>query len=460
MTAPDVPFSVEDVSTWTYESVKSCVQGSNRLLKSFFQHFFGWSEEELTCIEVEKHFDPTKKFPATGPQTKLRHTVQMNLVRDWPDLFVNRHGPYPPDWFAAELISRSPSHMKPFDMKNVVQQFISLTRKGGSVHERRRKRLEHDGRAEEHAANDAEDDDEEDDDSYRVLNKRPRTSRVGRTTLLPNTTSMNMQPSPNTTAARLQANVNTEPPNVGLTSQTYGKVYSQVTSTTRDKKTATNPLGLILYITRVTIVNQALVLERDRFGLVENLFEKCRLVETYFQELIFGNPLYDKPTFLWFFDDTSEDKPRSINNRPSAEAAIAILRDRAQRAGATGIQLFDAPDYDTAALVPVHEVTRKDGFVQRVSFELEIDNEIDNEIDDENNDDDDVEEAEKASRVDSGYEYRDGDIQGELQLDDVAVKEEFESKPNITWAGQPQQENRVESSSESEEEEDIRRFYR
>jgi uncharacterized membrane protein YvbJ len=111
-------------------------------------------------------------------------------------------------------------------------------------------------------------------------------------------------------------------------------------------------------------------------------------------------------------------------------------------------------------LVPVHEATRKDDFVERVSFELEIDNE-------ENDDDeDDMEEAEKASKVDSAYESRDGELQlddvtseREPQLDDVAVKEEFGDKPSITWAGQ-QQENKVESESESDEDEDIGSFYR
>jgi hypothetical protein len=460
MSASDMLFSEEDVSTWTYESVRACVQGSKRLLKPFFQNFFSWSEEEykearrLACNEVLKHFDPAKKFPITGPQAKLRHTVQMNLIQDWPDLFVNRHGPDPPAWFDAELISRSPSisDTKPFDMKNVVQQFISFTRKAVPQHERRRRCLKRDGCAEE---DEEEEEADDDDDGYHVLNKRPRTSWLGTPTILANTTSTTMQPSLHTITRSSQANMNTELPSVGLISHTDRKSSSLIASTTGDQKRASNPLGLILYITRVTIVNQALVLGRDRFGLVENLFERGRLVETYFQELVFGNPLYNKPTFLWFFDDTSEDRPRSINNRPSAEVAISMLRDRAERTGATGIQLLDAPDHDTAALVPVHEVSREHDFVQRVSFELEIDDEID---DDE---DDDVEEAEKASRVDSAYESRDG----ELQLDDVAVKEEFESKPNITWAGQQQQqqqqqENKIGSDSESEEEEGIRRFYR
>jgi hypothetical protein len=262
------------------------------------------------------------------------------------------------------------------------------------------------------------------------------------------------------TAAPNQASKDAKPREIGSNFSRNGAAYSQDTTNSNEKKRASNPLGLILYITCVTIVDQNLNLERDRFSLVDNLFENGQLIESRIQKLVFGNPQDNKPTFLWFFDDTSGDKPRSIKNRPSAEAAIAILRARAERAEATGIQLFDAPDRDTAALVPVHEATRKDDFVERVSFELEIDNE-------ENDDDeDDMEEAEKASKVDSAYESRDGELQlddltseREPQLDDVAVKEEFGDKPSITWAGQ-QQENKVESESESDEDEDIGSFYR
>jgi hypothetical protein len=198
-------------------------------------------------------------------------------------------------------------------------------------------------------------------------------------------------------------------------------------------------------------VDQILVLERDRFGLVDNLFEKGRLIEPYIQELIFDNPVDNKLTFLWFFDKTSDDKPRMIKNRPSAEAAIFLLRARAERTDGTGIQMFDAADLDTAALIPVHEVTRKDDFFQRVSFELEI-----NEEDENDDNDEDDEHMEQESKVNSAYESRDG----ELQLDDVAVKEEVQGGPNITWAGQQQQpEKKVESESESDEDEDIGGFY-
>jgi hypothetical protein len=461
-----MPFDQEDISTWTHQRVKLHVESSKRKLKSFYQNFFGWSEDEYkeakehAVAELRKHFNLTKKFPTIGPQAKLRHTVQTNLVRDWPDLFVNRHGSNPPAWFDAELISRPPppSHTRSFDMKNVVQQFISLSRGHQGRHLKRDNRAQDDGNDEE---DDDDDEDDEDDDSYRVLHKRPRISMVGTNTLLGNSASTSMRSSPYTAATSPRASADMEPPDVGSNSGRDGKASSRIATTSRGTIRASNPLGLILYITRVTIVDQVLVLERDRFGLVENLFERGRLIESYIQELVFGNPLYNKPTFLWFFDDTSEDKPRSINNRPSAEVAIIMLRARAERAGATGIQLFDAPECETAALVPVHEVDRKDDFVQRVSFELEIDNgDVDHDDGGGDVDVDTQEEAEMASRMDSAYESRDG----ELQLDDVVVKKECESKPNITWAGQQQQqqeqENKIESDSESEEEEGIGRFYR
>lgn len=139
-----------------------------------------------------------------------------------------------------------------------------------------------------------------------------------------------------------------------------------------------------------------------------------------------------------------------IKNRPSAEAALHKLKARAERSEADGIQLFDAADRDTAALVPVHEVNRKDDFVERVSFELEIDNGNDDDDDNAN----DVEEAEKASKVDPACGSRDG----ELKLDDMAVKEESDRALDITWAGEQQQDNSDESESESEEDEVIRRF--
>jgi hypothetical protein len=448
MTTSEMPFTEQDISTWTHKRVKLHIQSSKNKLKSFYLNFFGWSGDEYkeakdhTVAQLREHFDLTKKFPTTGPQAKLRYTIQTNLVRDWPELFVDRHGPDPPAWFDVDLISRPPSDGDPFNMKNVVQQFISHTRNFSRHHFANLKRKHH-----------AEyDDDDEENRSDVVLNKQPRTTQPDRPTPLSIATSTSVPLGLPVGASRFRASGQGKPPGRSLDpreedSLSDGATYHPATTTRRYSS-----LSLVLYIIRVTIVDQTLVLERDRFGIVDNLFERGRLVESYIHELVFGNTLNDKPTFLWYFDDTSDDKPRCIRNRPSAEAAIIMLREQADRAGATGIQLFDAPDCDTAALVPVHEVTRKNDFVQRASFELEIDNE---ENDDDN--DDDREEAEKASKVDSAYESRDG----ELEMDDITVKEETESGPEITWAGQQQQsEKKVESKSESDEDEDIGGFYR
>ncbi|CAD0111985.1 unnamed protein product [Aureobasidium uvarum] len=278
--------------------------------------------------------------------------------------------------------------------------------------------------------------DDDDDDGYQVLNKRPRTS----STPFPNTTSMSMPPSPSATTSGSQASWSMKLPNMNSIHNGTGKASSQITTAQSSNAGGNNSVGLIIFITRVAIVDQALVLERDRFGIVDNLFERGRLIEPYVHELVFGNPLDDKPTFLWFFDDTSDDKPRRIRNKPSLEAAIVILKSRAERAEATGIQVFDAPDRVTAALVPIHEVTRKVDFVQRVSFELEIDN----------GEESCEDECNKKLGADIVYESRNG----ELQLDHQPVKEEIDIKPDIkpdiTWERQPQVD--VESESESEEE--------
>ncbi|KAI4759899.1 hypothetical protein E4T52_05497 [Aureobasidium sp. EXF-3400] len=428
MAAPEVPFSQDDVSTWTYERVRLHVESGNKKHKSFFQNFFGWSATEYkaaknhTWAELQKHFDATEKFPTTGPQAELRHTVQVGLVRDWPDLFVNRHSPSPPSWFDVGLISRTPSRIESFNMRNVVQQFISLVRNSCRATHQSLKRSNHAGN------NDDDDNNDDNDNDNEILHKRPRLSRLDGHAPFPITTSMSMPPSPSVTVPG---------------SQTSGDMMPQITGLTsiRNKKTP-------VHFTAAK--DQNLVLERDRFSLVDRLFEKGQLIESRIQELVFGNPLDDKPTFLWYFDETSDDKPRSIRNRPSAETAVLMLQARAERAEAIGIQLFDAADRDTAALVPVHEVKREDDFVERVSFELEIDHENDD------NDNDDSEKAQMASRTDHPYGSRDG----ELQLDDVAVKEEVDKNSNITWEGPQQQQVDGESSSESEEDEDIRRFYK
>ncbi|KAG9690671.1 hypothetical protein KCU95_g8710, partial [Aureobasidium melanogenum] len=433
MTLLEIPFDEEDVSHWTRQNVRAYVESSKKKLKAFYLNFFGWSEEEYrqardcTSAELQIHFDPCKRFPIIGPQAKFRHTAQINLVRDRPDLFLGRHGPNPPAWFDAELISRSPPYTKSFDMRNVVQQFISFSR--GHAHERRR-RLKRKNHAEEDA------DSDEDEVRCQITNRRPRISRLEDATPFTTLSSTSMPPTSPATISYPQISGHPKPPGKHPNSS-EGSNSSERIATTAGGRSSVSMLGLILYVTRVTIVDQNLVLERDRFGFVDNLFEQGKLVESRIQELVFGNSLDNKPTFLWFFDDTSNDKPRIIRNRPSAEAAIMMLKARAERAQATGIQVFDAADSDTAALVPVHEVTRRDDFVQRASFELELD-------DDE--DDNEDGRTEEESKVDSAYGSRDG----ELRLDHESVKNEVDTKPNITW--EKQQQAHVESESESEEE--------
>ncbi|KAI4719510.1 hypothetical protein E4T48_04225 [Aureobasidium sp. EXF-10727] len=434
MTLLGVPFDEGDVSNWTLQSVRTHVESSKKKLKAFYVNFFGWSEDEYkeakdrTADELLKHFDPLGRFPSSGTEAKPRYTVQTSMIRDWPQLFIKRHGPNPPAWFDVGLINGSPPHMKPFDMKNVIQQFISLTRNTtshitGPV--KRQERLKRKDRTDEDGDND---DDDNNTSNIQTLAKQPRTSWLDEIAPFPtisSTTSSSSQSGDRKLLGRY--------PNPSGA----GNLSHQVTNTLGSRTRDHSHLGLILYVTGVTIIDQTLILERDRFALVGSLFESGQLIEQRIQELVFGNPLDNKLTFLWFFDDTSDDKPRVIRNRLSAEAAIMMLKARADRAGAIAIQLFDAPDRETAALIPVHEVTRKNDFVQRVNFELEIDN-------DEGGRED---ESEITMGMDSAYESRDG----ELQLDDQPLIEEIDSKPNIIWEGQQQQVN-VESESESEEE--------
>lgn len=433
MTPLEIPFDQEDVSRWTRQSVRSYVEGSKKKLKVFFVNFFGWSEEEYriardyTSAEVQLYFDPCKKFPIIGPQAKLRHTVQTNLVRDRPDLFLNRHGPNPPAWYDAELISRSPPYTKPFDMRNVVQQFVCFSRKHVPD---RQKHLKRESHAEEDGDSDVH------DVRCQVLNKRPRLSRLDEVTPFSTLTSI---PIPPPSHAMISCPHKSGPPkSLGKYSNSSenSNLFDRITTTTGDRSPVSRLPGLILYVTRVTIVDQNLILERDRFSFVDNLFEQGKLIESRIQELVFGNLLDNKPTFLWFFDDATNDEPRIIRNRPSAEVVIAMLRTRAERAQATGIQVFDAPDSDTAALVPVHEVTRRDNFVQRASFELELDDDEDG---------NEVEEVKRESEVDSAHKFRDG----EVQLDNEAIR----GKPDSELDGQQyQQQVKTESESESEEE--------
>lgn len=344
-------------------------------------------------------------------------------------------------------------------MKNVVQQFISLTRKLSRTQLRSLKRSQHT------AMDDDDDDDYSNSNSNnQVSHKRSQTCKriespdspiVTSMSMLSSSsatypgsqTSVHMKPlsSPHDAAQKSHASVDMYPPSTGSPLSWNRKAPAKVTAALSSRIRVGDPASLILYITRVTIEDQTLILERDRFGLVDNLFERGRLVESYIQELVFGNPTDNKPTFIWFFDDTSDAEPRMIKNRPSAEAAIHKLIARAEASEAAGIQLFDAADRDTAALVPVHEVNRKDDFVERVQFELEVDDEDE---DEDNDDHDDLAQAEKASREDSAHEIRDG----ELQLDNVAVKEESDREPNMIWAEHQQQEEDVGSENESEEE--------
>ncbi|KAH0293870.1 hypothetical protein M436DRAFT_62406 [Aureobasidium namibiae CBS 147.97] len=395
MAAPDMPFTEEDVSTWTHKRVKLHVESSKNKLKAFYTIFFGWSEQEYkeakdhTVDELRKHFDLAKKFPTTGPQAKLRYTMQTNLVRDWPELFVDRHGQNPPAWFDVDLISRPPSNKESFNMKNVVQQFISHTRNFSRNHFAKLKRKHH--------AEYDEDDDDDDDENNRDnsgRNKQPQVSRYDRTTPHPIDLSMSIPPGLPTGVPMFQASGSRKPLGRSYNHRENDSLPIVATTSSVHGMRPDGSSNLILYITRVTINEQTLTLERDRFAFVDNLFEKGQLFEPRIHEFIFGNPLDNKSTFLWYFDGTSDDTPRSIRNRPSAE---------------------------------------------EVSFELEIDNN--------DEDENDVEEAEEASRMDSAYESRDEKI----QIDDVAVKEEVDSKLNITWTGQEQHDNNVESDSESEE---------
>ncbi|KAH0386278.1 hypothetical protein KCU92_g2704, partial [Aureobasidium melanogenum] len=444
MTRLEIPFDEEDVSRWTCHSVRSHVESPKKKLKAFYLNFFGWSEEEYrearghTSDEILKYFDRSKKFPTTGREARSRHTVQTNLVRDWPGLFVNRHGPNPPAWFDAELVSRPPTDTEIYNMKNVVQQFIALTRNSSHTRQNQSKRKTY---ADEDDDNDHDNDDNNDGNSGNQLrNKQSRTSWLDRTTSFPTITSVPVPPRLPTTGPGCCVGGNRQAHEMYSKSSGQDNIFTSTTAGQASNTRVKSMGSLVLYITRVTIVNQSLHLERDRFALVDNLFENGHLVEPRIHELVFGNPMDNKPTFLWFFDDTSDDEPRSIRNRPSAETAITMLRAWAERLGASGIQIFDAPDYDTAALVPVHEVTRRDKFVQRASFELELEDNGDHDDDKE-----DDEGAKRGFEADSAYKSRDRDLRHENE----AIQETPSSEPNEQ---QYQQQVKMESESESEEE--------
>ncbi|TIA21190.1 acetylcholinesterase [Aureobasidium pullulans] len=101
-----IPFAVTNVTTWTYEALKVYVgQNRSKKPKCYFLSFFGWSYEEYvqareyTITELETQpFGNTAGFPTAGPKARLRHVIQKKLVREHPDLFVERHGSDPPTW--------------------------------------------------------------------------------------------------------------------------------------------------------------------------------------------------------------------------------------------------------------------------------------------------------------------------------------------------------------------------
>ncbi|TIA60572.1 hypothetical protein D6C77_04047 [Aureobasidium pullulans] len=452
MSSRPVPFSVANVTTWTYQGLKSHAENArSRKPKYYFVNFFGWSAEEYveakeyTVAELDKQpFDVEAAFPTAGPKAKLRHVIQKKLIADRPDLFVDRHGRNPPAWFLPEMISSDPKADQPYHNKNVTQQFIAVMNSHRKAQKRNNSRYNEDDEQEE-------EDDTIDENSRQSRNKRQRTSTTERSTTFPVLASMSMAPSPSTTAPSSMASELRKPPGRFSTLSSDGTGSRQAVTVRRPNRSS----GMILYITRVTIDNQHLILERHRYGLVSRLFEEDRLVEARLQELVFGNPIHDKPTSLWFFDNTTNEQLRSITNRPSAEAAIDMLRVYGEQSGATGIQLFDAPDRQTAALVPSHEANRQNDFGEHESYELEIDNEDDGEDGS----------PEQAIRVDSAYDSRDGGNlqEEELELDAEALEGEVDLSPKIKREeGEHQQQQKVSSESESESDEDgdVKLFYR
>ncbi|THW18511.1 hypothetical protein D6D23_07662 [Aureobasidium pullulans] len=457
-----IPFAVTNVTTWTYEALKVYVgQNRSKKPKCYFLSFFGWSYEEYvqareyTITELETQpFGNTAGFPTAGPKARLRHVIQKKLVREHPDLFVERHGSDPPTWFVPEFISAEPISDQPYNSKNVTQQFIAAM----NLHRKAQKRNDF-----QH--NHENDEDEDEDRNDQPQTKRQRTTMTERATPFPVISSMSMPPSPSATTTGSQASEIGQPfERSKVLNRDRMGVGQAITSLSQ-----INPSCLILYITRVMIVDQQLLVNRQRFGIVENLFDQNRLDEARLDELLFGYPLDDSPLFLWFFHGSTNDKPRAIRNRPNAEAAIILLKARAVRAGAEAIQLFDALDSDTAGLLPAHEVNRTTDFAEHDSFELEIDD----------GDDDKDEGSEKASRVDSAYGSRDGgSFEGEKsRLDDEAIAQKTDLDPVIKREGveqeqeqepEPEQQQKPkqkidsdsDSESESDEDEDISRFYR
>ncbi|KEQ98334.1 hypothetical protein AUEXF2481DRAFT_26716 [Aureobasidium subglaciale EXF-2481] len=382
-------FNAQDVSTWTYQSLKTYVEISNKYKpKAYFRNFFGWTTEE--AIEATEFVISAIGEQSGGPgslpginaaMSSERHLLQTVMVRNRPDLFVERHGPNPPEWFTTDLIYQKPRPGQSYSMKCVTQQFISSAKVD-----------RHNGKRRRAAGSRADEDDDGDGDESRwPLSKRRHSSQTTGISKRPATTSSQTMLTSSVASSRLQSK-DVEGLTNGFASPNDDKKELGKFVPTGKVKVKTSFFSkLVLYITRVTIVNQQLILERDHFGLAKNLFDQGVLSESRLQELVFGNGLQDKPVFLWYFHKTSNDKPRAVRSRPSAEAAITLLMAHAEESGAEAIQIFDAPDRDTASLIPAHEVTREKDFRERESFELEIDGE---------NEDDDAA-SERASRVDS-----------------------------------------------------------
>ncbi|KAI5199559.1 hypothetical protein E4T39_06169 [Aureobasidium subglaciale] len=430
-------FNVHDVCTWSLQSFKAYQEISTRHKpKGYFDNFFGWTKEEaieakeFVIRALEEQFGPCGSLPSrNSTMSSKRHLIQKIMVQERPDLFIQRHGPNPPDWFTTDLIYQEPEPDQTYNTKCVTQQFIAHVNNDKSTRKKRRAAILKPDAVE----------DEDEEGSMQPLNKRSRVSHAARIPTTPSermfTSSFGVAPRPRKSDFQRFTNRSTSP-------HDDKKDFGRFAPIEEGKDKTRISSELILYVTRVSIVAQNLILERDRFGLAKNLFDQGILAERRLQELVFGNVLQEKPVFLWYFHQTSNDKPRAVKNRPSAEAAITLLMAHAEETGAEAIQIFDASDRNTASLIPLHEVTREKDFQERESFELEIDND-----DDDDDDSVDNNQAERSSRGDSAYGSRDE----ELQLDEEPIKGEVDSKPTIIHE-QERRKPQIESYSESEEE--------
>jgi hypothetical protein len=430
MATASTAFNVNNVSTWTYNDLKHSIQsGRNGKRKAFYTSFFAWTQDEYkeasqeVVAELSRHpFDLSMSFPTTGSKARYRDVAQRNLLQNRPDLFLDRHGPQPPVWFTLDLIGQDAPAGVPYNSKCVLQQLIGYMNSHASRKTKRNRQV--------HII---EDDSDEDD---RVGVKKQRGIAPTNATSAPSVTSSAVN------IFDAMTNVTSGP---ASTPQNIEErlPHAQVTPANTSPDTIRNSQPLFLYIAKLTIVNQVLHLTRNRFCIPSHLFNPSNnhLIEPRLQELIFGNPLDNKPTHLYFFDPTTNGTLRSVRNRPAAEAAIALLTWHAEATNATGIQLFDAPDLDTIGLVPAHEALRTTDFEENVSFELEIDY----------GDGNGEEAADVASRVDSGHGSRDT---GSVQVKGDGFADAIDVKPDIIWDGGQKSLNQSESESDSESEEE------